>query len=226
MRLQLSFKWWFFFNQGCYHALDTSTHFCYRFILLSTLFKWKTHLISGTFCSTEVPTCSFLASVVVPETDSKPKLKWWDSEDISKSGRESEEFKRFDHLEEFSNASQDRNFIPLPSLCDSVSAFLLHQKCLWRIGLLLFGSTWRKGPPEICSGPSGKWLTVLGWKIGKDFAEGHWDVKSVQTQKVSLSLILKPCQASLESKTLWTTLNILNYEGASNGIFWVCVGKS
>lgn len=153
-----------FFNQGCYHALDTSTHFYYRFILLSTLFKWKTHLISGTFCSTEVQTCSFLAPVVVPETGSKPKLKWRDSEDISKSRRESEGFKRFVHLEEISNARQDMNFIPLPSLRDSLSAFLLHQKCLWRTGLLLFGCTWRKGPPEICWGSSGKWWAG---KLGK-----------------------------------------------------------
>lgn len=50
----------------------------------------------------------------------------------------------------------------------------------------------------------GKWLTVLGLEIGKDFAEGHWDVKSVQPQSVSLSLKLKPCQASWKSKALWT----------------------
>lgn len=217
----------FFFSQGCYQALDTSTYFYYRFILLGTLFKWKTYLISGTFWSTEVQTCSFLVSVVVPENgDSKPYLKWWDSEDISKSGRKSEQFKRFVHLEEISNARPDMNFIPLPSLSESVSAFLLHQKCLWRTGLLLFGSTWRKGPPEICPGPSGKWLIELGWKIGKDFAEGHWDVKSVQPRSISLCLILKPYQANLKSEALWTLLKMLNYEGASKGIFWVCVGKN
>lgn len=107
-----------------------------------------------------------------------------------------------------------------------LSAFLLYQKCLWRTGLLLFGSTWKKLPSVICSGPSGKCLAVLDWKTEKYFAEGHWDVKSVQQQSVSLSLILKTCQASLKRKALWTVLKMLNYEGASKGIFWVCVDKS
>lgn len=145
-----------------------------------------------------------------PGSVSMLKPKWLDSEDVSKSGRETEEFKRFVHLEEISTM-QDKRWISSPCLpcvtlrvpfCCTRSAFGGWACCC------LGAPGGSAGPPVICT-----WEVAQcwDWKL-EDFAEGHWGCKISATTECLIKFDTETLSGKFEVKLL------MNYPNSSKNL--------